>query len=94
MSPMPDLGRSVLFAPSMTQPRGDWIGPREHADLIKRVDGIEVRVGNVETRVDRTEARQDRLDGMLILLRAVFGASVIAAIAGVIALIELLRGAT
>ncbi len=66
------------------------ITEREHADLEGRVGKVENRLEKVEDRVDKVEGRFDRLDGMVILVKVIFGASVVSAIAGVLALVDLL----
>ncbi len=63
---------------------------REHADLQEHVGKDELRLDRVEDRVDKVEGRLDRLSGMADLLKYILGASVISAIAGVAALVDLL----
>lgn len=70
------------------------ITEREHTDLVLRVDKHDTRFEKVEDRVDKMESRQDRVDGMMTMLRLIFGASVIGAITGILALAELIVHST
>ncbi len=66
------------------------VSPAEHADLKDRVGKVEDRVLRAEDRIDKVEARFDRLDGMVLLVKVILGTSLIAAVAGVASLIDLL----
>ena len=64
------------------------ITEREHGELVARVGRGEQRMDRMGDDIGAIRHRLDLIEGMAFMLRLIFGTSIVAAVAGILALIE------